>query len=291
MRSMAARSRGRSFGSNEALAMTTAAPSPSAQPVPPWHSLEGKTIWITGGTGHLGAPITTALDASCAKVVCIDLPGRAEAFITQHRLQRTLPAAVDLCDVERVRAGVAQLIDAHGVPDGVAHLVFASSSGSTLEDLPAETFAATLTRALPPTFEFCRALAERMKPRGRGAFVLFASMYGVVVPDPRIYIDQLTPNPIDYGANKAALLQMMRYFAMHYGPSGIRFNCVTPGPFPNPRVQANNPRFIEQLGKKTILQRIGQNHEIVGPTLFLLTDSASFVTGHSLMVDGGWTTW
>jgi NAD(P)-dependent dehydrogenase (short-subunit alcohol dehydrogenase family) len=56
-------------------------------------------------------------------------------------------------------------------------------------------------------------------------------------------------------------------------------------------VQKNHPSFIADLNKKTVLQRVGQNHEIVGPTLFLLTDSASFVTGHSLVVDGGWTIW
>jgi NAD(P)-dependent dehydrogenase (short-subunit alcohol dehydrogenase family) len=56
-------------------------------------------------------------------------------------------------------------------------------------------------------------------------------------------------------------------------------------------VQAAHPEFIKDLGAKAPLNRIGQNHEIVGPTLFLLTDSASFVTGHSLAVDGGWTIW
>ena len=101
----------------------------------------------------------------------------------------------------------------------------------------------------------------------------------------------MTPNPIDYGAAKAAILQHSRYLAVHYGPDGIRFNCVTPGPFPNPSVQENHPQFIQDLSNKTALNRVGLNTEIVGPTLFLLSDSASFVTGHSLMVDGGWTAW
>ena len=101
----------------------------------------------------------------------------------------------------------------------------------------------------------------------------------------------MTPNPIDYGASKAAILQLSRYLAMHYGPDGIRFNCITPGPFPSLTVQKNHPAFISELRQKTVLHRIGQNPEIVGPTLFLLTDSASFVTGHNLVVDGGWTIW
>jgi NAD(P)-dependent dehydrogenase (short-subunit alcohol dehydrogenase family) len=71
----------------------------------------------------------------------------------------------------------------------------------------------------------------------------------------------------------------------------VRFNCVTPGPFPNPGIQQAQPAFIAELARKTALNRVGQNHEIVGPTLFLLGEGASFVTGHSLVVDGGWTAW
>jgi NAD(P)-dependent dehydrogenase (short-subunit alcohol dehydrogenase family) len=254
-----------------------------------WSSLEGKTIWVSGGAGHLGGPITAELDRCCAKVVCLDQPGRAEAFIAEQKLQRTVPATLDLCDAAAIRAGVEPLFQQHGVPDGVVHLVFASSGGIKMEDLPAETFAATITKAIPPTFEFCRALGERMKQRGGGSVVMFSSMYGVVAPDPRMYHPPMAPNPIDYGANKAAILQMTRYLAVHYGPAKVRFNAITPGPFPNPRVQASDPTFLDRLGAKTALQRIGQREEIVGPALFLLTDSASYVTGQSLAVDGGWT--
>lgn len=66
-----------------------------------------------------------------------------------------------------------------------------------------------------------------MKARGAGAFVLFASMYGLVAPDPRIYQAPMRPNPVDYGAAKAALIQVTRYLASYYGADGLRFNCVT----------------------------------------------------------------
>jgi NAD(P)-dependent dehydrogenase (short-subunit alcohol dehydrogenase family) len=62
---------------------------------------------------------------------------------------------------------------------------------------------------------------------------------------------------------------------IHYGPSGVRFNCVTPGSFPNPAVQAANPVFLRELNRRTALNRVGQNHEIVGPTLFLLGDAST----------------
>ncbi len=95
----------------------------------------------------------------------------------------------------------------------------------------------------------------------------------------------------EFRRQDVAVLQMSRYLAVHYGPAGIRFNCISPGPFPNPGVQKGHPGLIQDLNRKTALNRIGHNQEIVGPTLFLLTDSASYVTGHNLVVDGGWTSW
>lgn len=257
----------------------------------PWHSLDGKCIWVTGGAGYLGSVITAELDIQCAKVVCIDLPGRGETLVRERKLSRTVPLSLNVNDADSLPTGIDAAVAAHGLPDGVVHLAMASSSGKRLEDLPPGEFQQTFDLALTPTFVLCRNLAERMKVRGSGSIVLFSSMYGVVAPDPRIYRDPMTPNPIDYGASKAAILQLSRYLAVHYGPAGIRFNCITPGPFPNPGVQHNHPNFIGDLARKTVLNRIGQNREIVGPTLFLLTDSASFVTGHSLVVDGGWTAW
>ncbi|MBT5902072.1 MAG: SDR family oxidoreductase [Opitutaceae bacterium] len=254
-------------------------------------NLAGKSIWITGGAGYLGSAITRALDTEAAQVVCIDLPGKAEALVREHDLQRTIPVTLDVNDPDTLPAAIDQLVVQHGLPDGVAHLAFASSSGHRLEDLPVEIFQNTFARSLAPAFVLCRALAEKMKTRGTGNIVVFSSMYGVVAPDPRIYSEPMTPNPIDYGASKAALLQMTRYLAVHYGPANLRFNAITPGPFPPPAVQEANLKFAADLHAKTALNRCGVNEEIVGPTLFLLSDSASYVTGHSLVVDGGWTSW
>jgi len=257
----------------------------------PWYSLAGKKIWVTGGAGYLGSAITTELDRVGAEVLCFDLPGKAETLVRERALARTTALSVDINGAASLPAELERLLARHGVPDGVVHLVTASSAGKRLEALSPAEFQRTFDLALTPTFILCRTLAEHMKPRRSGAFVLFSSMYGVVAPDKSIYHDPMAPNPIDYGASKAATLQLSRYFAMHYGPDGLRFNCVTPGPFPAPPVQKNSPAFIADLNRKTVLQRVGQSHEIVGPTLFLLTDSASFVTGHSLVVDGGWTIW
>jgi len=251
----------------------------------------GKVVWVTGGAGYLGSAIVGALDAAGVTTLCFDLPGRAEATIADRRLNHTVAVSCDLSDLEAQREIVGRMMDKYGVPDGVAHLTFASSSGKRVEELSTDDFSRTLTASLTPTFDLCRQVGARMAERGHGSVVLFSSMYGVVSPDPGIYLPPMTPNPIDYGTAKAGLLQMMRYLSVHFGASGVRFNCVTPGPFPNPGVQKAHPEFVDRLRGKTALHRVGRNHEIVGPTLFLLSEGSSFVTGHSLAVDGGWTAW
>ncbi len=254
-----------------------------------WHDLTGKKIWVTGGAGYLGSAITRALDHEGAQVVCMDLPGKAQALVKEACLRQTTPLDANLTDPSTIPGLVERTIEAHGVPDGVVHLAIPPASGLPLADLTVAGFQRVVDLSLPPTFEFARCVGEQMKGRGRGSIILFASMYGIVAPDYSIYHAPMAPNPIEYGACKAAVLQMARYFATHYGPSGVRFNCITPGPFPKTTVKQGNDDFVRALGEKTVLGRIGQNSEIVGPTLFLLTDSASFVTGHSLVVDGGWT--
>ncbi len=101
----------------------------------------------------------------------------------------------------------------------------------------------------------------------------------------------MNPNPLEYGVGKAGIQQMTRYLAVHWGRSGVRVNCISPGPFPNPKVQEKNPDFMERLAAKSPMGRIGQSHEIAGSVAFLLSDAASYITGQNLAVDGGWTTW
>ena len=167
----------------------------------PWYSLEGKTIWVIGAAGYLGAPITEALDGMCGKVICSELEGRAAALVREKNLTRTAADSLDVTDLPGLPGAIERVLAEHGVPDGLVYMVAASSRDKRLEELPLEVFQKTLDHALSPAFLVCRAVAERMKARGSGSIVIFSSMYGVVAPDPRIYRWNMKPNPIDYGAS------------------------------------------------------------------------------------------
>ncbi len=254
-------------------------------------SFDNRRIWVIGGAGYLGSAITCALDQLGAQVTCFDLDRRAHALVDQHGLANTRAETFDMTAVDAIEPTLARCAADHGVPDGLVQLAFISSAGKRLDNLSTADFQRTLDGALVPTFSICRTVGEMMKPERSGSIVLFSSMYGMVSPDPDIYRLPLTPNPIDYGASKAAVLQMTRYFAVHYASHGIRVNAVAPGPFPHDGFKRDHPETSEAIRNKVPLKRLGTAEEIVGPTLFLLCREASYVTGHNLVVDGGWTAW
>lgn len=163
-------------------------------------------------------------------------------------------------------------------------------AGSKIEGMSDEDWAKGLDGALGVSFRCTREVIEYFDRNGGGNIINFASMYGVVSPDPKIYGSSGQNNPPNYGAGKAGVLQLTRYCAAHLADKKIRVNSVTPGPFPN----LNKPipkDFLDNLSNKTMLGRVGRPKEIVGAIVFLSSDASSYMTGANIVVDGGWTAW
>lgn len=250
-------------------------------------NLQDRDIWVIGGAGYLGQAVVKLLTELGARVLCADLGTRAaEASLGDA----VTPVTLDATDIPAVEAFMARHLQERGTPHGLVVMTCATTA-KKLEELTPDDFDKANHGNLTATFALARAVGGAMAKRGCGSLVLFSSMYGSVSPDPRAYEPPMNTNPVEYGVGKAGILQLMRYLAMHYGPSAVRCNTVSPGPFPNPAVQRDHQGFVNRLSQKVPLGRIGQSPEIAGAVAFLLSDAASFVNGHNLAVDGGWTIW
>jgi NAD(P)-dependent dehydrogenase (short-subunit alcohol dehydrogenase family) len=133
-------------------------------------------------------------------------------------------------------------------------------------------------------------IKHRISRGGQGSIVNIASHYGLISPDPRIYTDCARKNSEIYGATKAGVIQMTKYYAVHVAEHGIRVNAVSPGGVVNPE----NPQgvdFQKNYGFRCPMGRMAETNEVVGAVLFLLTPAASYINGHNLVVDGGMSVW
>jgi len=253
--------------------------------------LSGRDVWVFGGAGYLGQPAVELLTQLGARVLCVDLGDRAQAFVNARSLNSFVtPATLDARDLTALKEFVSTQLARRGTPHGLVNLTYASTA-KRLDELTEEDFDTVNHGNLTATFLLAREVGNAMAARGDGSIVLFSSMYGTVSPDPRAYETPMTPNPVEYGVGKAGIQQMARYLAVHWGKSGVRVNSISPGPFPNPNLQRDNPAFVQRLTAKVPLGRVGQAGEIAGAVAFLVSDAASYVTGHNLAVDGGWTAW
>ncbi len=255
--------------------------------------LEGRVCLVAGGAGYLGTSVCWGLASAGARVVVADVDEerlQQSLHLIEQSFPSTHPGGV-LLDV-LVESSIEQVVEGVAADQGRLDVLVNATFWSTakrLEELTAAEFDAANRLNITSSFLLARAAASKMQ--SGGSIVLYSSMYGLLSPNAGDYPEGMNPNPIEYGAGKAAIVQMVRYLAAHYGPDGIRVNAVAPGAFPNDRVQSRNPEFIDRLARKAMLGRIGRREETVGPVLFLASRASSFVTGQVLSVDGGITSW
>jgi NAD(P)-dependent dehydrogenase (short-subunit alcohol dehydrogenase family) len=253
--------------------------------------LDGRVCLVTGGAGHLGSAMSTAL-AEAGGHVCI--VGRNEARaknlakkLTDRGLSADAMAADVTIDAD-LRGLVAEIANRHGRLDVLVNNASAGRRTAIAESQARDYIeaieigvaaAAGLVTAANGLF------AKAVAANGDASVINIASVHAMVSPDPRIPGASGPNNPPHHGAAKAALLQYTRYAAVHLAPQGIRVNAISPGPFPREEGTA----IAQAVAQKVPMGRLGQPGDLAGAIVFLASPAARFVTGANLPVDGGWT--
>ena len=252
--------------------------------------LDGRVAFVSGAAGHLGQAMTRALLGAGAHVILNGRNGdRLSAFragLADEGFARTSIACFDVSDTAATTAFFAAARQLDVLVNNAITIAMGTIASTSADD-----FAKAYDTGVRAAFEAMRAAEPLLRKSTHASVINIASMYGTVSPDPSIYGDSGLNSPPAYGPAKAALIQLTRYMACHWGALGIRVNAIAPGPFPREEFQKANPAFAERLAAKTPLKRIGQAHEIGGVVRFLASDAASYITGAVLPVDGGWTAW
>ena len=268
-------------------------------------SLEGKTVLLTGASGFLGRTFSRALLENGARLIALGRSERLETLADEWKREfgvgRVRAYRIDMYDLPALTSTLDEIIAGEPFVEVLinnAHELgpqtgFNTPSGA-LEHASFDQWMRNLTGGIYWAALTVQKLGPPMKTRGRGSIINISTMYAQVAPSPHLYAETEFLNPPGYSAAKAGLLAFTRYVASFWGACGVRCNAILPGPFSNtqdagPNTVQEGDFFLDRLRARTCLGRIGKSEELVGPLLFLASDASSFVTGHGLVVDGGWT--
>ena len=245
-------------------------------------SLEGKTVAVIGAGSGIGQAVAVGVAQQGAYVCCLDV----------HRETADATAAMVTKGGGRSSSGACDITNETSVNDA---LVEAASKFSRLDGLvctPAinvrkpilkysgEEFDRVVQVNLRGNFNVLRSAGGLMVPQGFGSIVLFSSIRSIVTE----------PGQSVYSMTKAGILQLVKTAATEWGTTGVRVNAVGPGVIETPLTAPikQNPEWYNAYAMKNPMNRWAQPSEMAGPTVFLLSDAASYVTGTILYADGGW---
>ena len=255
--------------------------------------LKGRVAIITGANSGIGRATARLFAREGARVVCCDIQEtispRIDQLIKEKEGGQAVFATIDVTKPEDCERMVKTALDTFGDVD-ILYNNAGAGIRKKVHEHSDEEWKFVLDTNLNAMFRGARAVLPHFIKKKSGNIVTTASTFGLLA----------SPNYPGYCATKAAIINLTREMAMDYGPLGIRINCVCPGAIETPRFRGFPPKptlgegMTDEQRKmmgdtNKALLRMGRPEEIAYGVLFLVSDEASFVTGHALVIDGGQT--
>ncbi len=245
-----------------------------------------KVVIVTGGLGLIGRQVCSAFNEFNATVIVMDIS--SELFDEYFSSCKNIHFfKMDITDPSEIESCIKRLIKDFRKIHVWINTAYPRSAdwGNFIDNVSYESWNENLKIHLGGYFWSSKLILEVMKKQQTGNLINFGSTYGVVGPNFDVYKGTDMTMPVAYAAIKGAITNLTRYFAALYGPYNIRVNCIAPGGIYN-----NQPeKFVEKYNELTPLKKMGKDYEIAMPTVFLASEAASYITGQTLLVDGGWT--
>ena len=259
------------------------------------YDLTGKVAIVTGGRGLYGSSASTALCEMGATVVVASRNAKAcDAFAQtlRDRGYRAIGLSLDLGSDDSIRAFCKEVYDRYGRIDILINNAVDQSQNVSLQDATREKLQAAMNTNIQGPILLSQQVLEYMIPAGSGSIINISSIRGLDCPHFPFYPEGWGDQEVNYTTEKWAMVGLTKYMAGRYGKHGIRVNCIAPGGY-DPGL-ADNPMkkdFVDTYIANTPLKRWANEDDIKGPITFLASDAAAYVTGATLVMDGGWTIW
>ena len=249
--------------------------------------LTGSVSVVTGGAGLVGHAISEALAAHGSTVVVVDPDADRGQEVAADLGERGRHVAADVTDPAAVEAVFETVADDYDRLDVLVNSAYPRNEryGRRYEDVTTQDFRENVTSNLDACFLPTRHAVDLMSATGGGSVINIGSIYGVQAPDFGVYEGTDMTSPVEYAVIKGGIVNLTRYLASYLGPDGIRVNAISPGGVHD----GQDPRFVERYEERTPIGRMAHPEDFGGAAVFLAAPASAYVTGHNLVVDGGFT--
>lgn len=254
-------------------------------------SLKGKIIFVVGGLGLIGAEISKATASVGAKTVILDIDRKKGVALAKNIKKNGYDAHYeyfDLTDLDNLESNIKKLVKKYKKIHGWINTSYPRTKdwGAPLKKEKVGSFRENMDIHLNSYMWSSRCVALLMeKLKIPGSIVNLGSIYGIQANDFTIYKGTKMVSPMAYSVIKGGIINGTRYLASWFGPKGIRANVVCPGGVFN----YQDKKFLKNYEGKVPLRRMAKPEEIASASIFLMSDAASYITGSTMVVDGGWT--